>query len=126
MPTERRLAFIKGLRDFAAFLEDNSSVEPPVWNTLTTFVDTKEELATQARAVRSWQKDYNGDWMNLRQVFSEDLQFDVSIRRGEVCRKVQTGVKVLPATPEQVIPAQPEREVPVEEWICDEPILAEA
>ncbi len=62
-------------------------------------------------------------WFTLRRTFCDDLRFDVSIKRDEVCRKIVIGTKIEPATEERLIPAQPEREVPVEEWICDESIL---
>lgn len=119
---ERRIAFIQGLRDFADFLEAHPSVDMPIYTTITVFAKDREALARQARAAK-WEKEYGGDWFNLRRIFCDDLHFDVSIKRDQVCRKVVVGTKIVEATDEQIIPAKPEHEVPVEEWICEESIL---
>lgn len=113
---KRRTAFIASLRACADFLDAHPDVEPPTYTTMNVFVQTRAQLAVHAR-VATWDKIYNGDWFYLRRAFGEDLNLDITIARDEVCRKVVTGTRV--------VPAQPERTVDEVEWVCDTPTLAE-
>jgi hypothetical protein len=111
---DRRAAFIRSLRDAAQFLEDHPAVKAPRYVTMNVFVNTRDEIADQARAA-SWLKDYNDTWFNLRRQFGEDLSIEINASRETVCRKVVTGTRVVPARPECV--------VDVYEWECDDPAL---
>lgn len=108
---ERRAAFIQALRDCADFLESHPAVIAPRYNTMNVFVNTREEVAAQAKAA-SWEKVYNGDWFYLSRAFGEDLRLDITVEREVMCRKVVTGTRVVPARPEQTVEEF--------EWRCDE------
>ena len=97
----------------ADVLESHPDVPAPHGVQLDTFVDTREELATVARAYSRWEKGYNGDYMWLRVSFAGSVHIDVNIHRSLVCRKVVTGSHEEPA-----------RVVEDVEWICDEPLLS--
>lgn len=109
--TRRRAAFIQSLRDAADFLEQHPGVQAPRYINLSVFVNTRDELAAQARAA-TWEKAYNYGWFYLRREFGEDLSIEIAAPRDMVCRKVVVGT--------QTVPAQPEREVEVVEWVCDD------
>ena len=107
----RRAAFIQALRDCAVFLERHPSVHAPRYVNLNVFVNTREDIASHARAA-TWEKIYNDDWFYLRREFGNDLSLDITTQRDTVCRKVITGTRTVPATPE--------REVEIVEWVCDD------
>lgn len=65
---QRRAAFIQGLRDCADWLERHPDVRCPRWQNMNVFVDTREEIAAQARAA-TWEKVYNGEWFYLSRHF---------------------------------------------------------
>lgn len=111
---ERRSALIRGLRDLAAFLEQHPSVPMPVGTSLNAFVYTREEMREIAR-VGTWEKAYYDEWMALRKMFGDDIQFDINIARGQVCERVVVGT--------QTVPAQPEKTVEIVEWRCADSLL---
>jgi len=112
---ERRTAFIQGLRDLADFLTAHPTVPTPRYTTLNAFVQ-KAEVVGAAKATGGWEKIYNQNWFYLRKTFPGGIEFDVTVEREQICRKVATGTTTLPA--------QPEREVEAFTWVCDEPLLA--
>lgn len=114
--SETRDSFIQGLRDLATFLEDHPGVMTPSWLQINVFPN-KDELAKQARQT-SWLKHYNDTWFALRRTFGP-IEYDLSIERQQVCRKVVIGTRIVPAQP-----AQPEREEETFEWVCEEGVLA--
>lgn len=116
---DKRAQLTRGLRELADFLDANPDVPVRALDCpINVFGQSRAEMARAAR-VAGWQKDYNGEWFVLRRWFGEGaIQLDVNIERAQVCRKVVTGTKV--------VPAQPERTVEEVEWICDEPLLASA
>jgi len=116
--TTERAAFVKGLRELAAFLEAHPTLPLPVAPSLNAFVYTKEAMAAIARTpgVR-WEKHAAGDFFALRVNFSGEHYYDVNVSRSEVCRKVITGTRF--------VPAQEARQEEITEWVCDgEPLLA--
>lgn len=115
MTTEKRTEFISALRDFADWLDQHPDVMVPGYAVLNAFPDTLDVLQAQARAA-GWEKVWGDGWFSLRKVFGdESLIFDVSVPRETVCRKVVTGTRVQPATPEQIVEEYT--------WECDEPSL---
>jgi hypothetical protein len=116
MTAQERTDALQDLKDIVAFLEAHPGVPPPRFNSLLVTLNTREEIAAVAKQ-SSWQKDYNGQWFSLQKRFGT-LTLDVYVPRDEVCRKVVTGTRVLPA-----VEAQPERVEQVEEWVCDEASL---
>jgi hypothetical protein len=111
----KRTAFISGLQELAGFLAEHPEVPIPYYTTLNVFVGEKADIARAAKA-GSWDKIFNGEWFYLRRTFQGCIDFDVTVERDVVCRKVVTGTKL--------VPAQPERSVDEYEWVCDEPLLA--
>jgi hypothetical protein len=115
---EHRAAEIRGLRELADFLEQHPAVPIPMLDGQNAFVTSRDELAAIARA-GSWEKLWLDQWFVLIRQFSGSVTLHVNAERSTVCRKVVTGTKTLPATPE--------REVETYEWVCDEPsLLAQA
>ncbi len=117
MTEQERLDAIQGLRDVADFLDAHPGVPAPRWVTMNVPIDTKEELAQIAR-LSSWGKDYSGSYFALRKKFAGELTLDVYVERQKVCRKIITGMRMVPAEP-----AKPEREEAIEEWVCDDAAL---
>lgn len=108
--TEKRLAFIQGLRDCANFLEQRPTIDVPNYAVMNIFVDTKEAIAAHARAA-TWEKIYLENWFTLSKKFG-DVTLEVNTARETVCRRVIKGKKI--------VPARAEHEVDVVEWECDE------
>ena len=110
-----RQPFIQSLRDLADWLDAHPDVPTPDSVQLHTLVRTKDELRAVAKASPAWAKLYFGEYMALRHTVGT-IEYDINIARSEVCRKVVTGTKV--------VPAQPETTVEDFEWVCDDPILS--
>lgn len=111
---ERRAATIRGLRELADFLEAHPVVPLPYVGSINAFVQSRDEMATIARAA-SWRKQWREDWFTLTREFSVDVNLEVNIERATVCRKVITGTRIQPAQPEQTVETF--------EWVCDDPSL---
>ena len=110
-----REPFIQSLRDLANWLDAHPDVPTPASMQVNTFVLTKDELRAVAKASPAWAKLDFGEYMALRHTIGS-IEYDINVARGEVCRKVVTGTKV--------IPAQPEKTVEDFRWVCDDPILS--
>lgn len=113
----RRADFIQGLRAAADFFETHPDVQAPRYTVMNVFLNTREDMATQARAA-SWQKEYNDSWFLLRKDFGADLRLEINTQRETVCRKVVTGSEVVPAKP--AVPASVRETF---EWVCDDASL---
>ena len=111
-----RQSFIDSLRRLANFLEDHPAVTTPRFVNINAFVKSKEELLKTARAA-TWTKNYVQNWFSLKRQFGPHLSYEVNAGREEVCRKIVTGTRVVPARP-----AEPERTEEIYEWACD-PLL---
>lgn len=111
MTTDERAIYVKGLRELADFIESREDVPVPCTNVQADiFVRAKADLVNIARVGR-WQKRQVGDYMCLFVEFTGGHTFDVNIEREEVCRKVVTG--------KRLVPAQPEHEVEEYRWECE-------
>lgn len=118
MTDEYRATFCNALRDMATFLEDHPGVPCPMYTGFNEFVTDKAEIVEIARAA-SWAKRYDDTWFALRLRFCDDLYYDINIHRNQVCRKVVTGTRE--------VPARPAVEAHIEdtcEWVCDDALLA--
>jgi hypothetical protein len=115
---KKRVDAIQGLRDLADFLEQHPGVPAPTYNTLNVGGESREDLARIARLC-PWQKDFGGEYFSLRKIFKGPLTLDVYVSRDQVCRKIVTGTRIVPA-----VEAQPEREEEVTEWVCEDALLA--
>lgn len=85
----------------------------------------KDAMAKAVRALGSGEKRVIGEDLHVERKFGP-ITVSAYTARENVCKRVVTGVKVLPAT---VVPAQaeqvlPEREIEVVEWVCS-PILGD-
>jgi hypothetical protein len=118
---------VQDLRDLANFLEDRPEIAELCSDTnVNGWVYSREAMALAARAFGKADKVIVGDyWMCLRRVFGT-ITLGINVPRQEVCRKVVTGTRVVPAT---ILPAREKTFVPetveeIFEWKCD-PILGE-
>jgi len=112
-----RAAYVNGLRQLADFVEAHPELPVPFAGGHNVFVGTKAELATFARlpGVR-WDKSVDPNYFYIRHTFDGGHSYDINVQREQVCRKVVTGTRL--------VPAEPAHEVDVFEWVCDEPLLA--
>ena len=111
--TDPRQHTIQAIRDFADFLEQHPTVVVPDKIFVNVFLDTKAELAEQART-SSWKKNYLENFFYLEKSFGpeENLSFQINVSRENVCRRVVTGSHI-----------EPERVVEDVQWVCEEPSL---
>jgi len=117
--TNRRAAFINGLRQFAAFLEEHPELPCPGQENHLVPAGDKAGLLAIMRAAPGvrWHKDFNGgNYFSVTTTFDGGHVYDVYVERGQVCRKVVTG--------RRIEPAKPEHEVEEFVWECAEPLLA--
>lgn len=105
----------KGLRELADFLDAHPAVTLQLVEH-QIYVRTRDEIAALA-TIGGWRKTYNSDYFHLERAFAGDVTLSVFTDRAEVCRKVVTG--------HRTIPARPEQQVEIVEWVCEEPLLAE-
>ena len=108
------------LRALAAFLDAHPSIDVSDQNiTILKYCTTREALADVAR-LGSWRKEYTASWFELHKDFGNGITIQAYTDRGQVCRQVVKGTRI--------VPAQPEREEPIVEWICDDasPLLETA
>lgn len=109
--SNERAIYIQSLRDCADFLEQHPAVKLPVsCVSFNAFVDTKEELAAQAR-LTSWEKRWSGEWFSLSKTFGV-VTLEINADRSLVCRRVVTGTREVPAKTEEVV-----------EWVCEDPAV---
>lgn len=114
----RRRAYVNGLRQLAAFFEEHPELPVP-WQ--TSHLVGAQDKATLIAIARTpgirWKKDWQGtDYFSLTVTFDGGHVYDVYVPRQEVCEKVVTGTRV--------VPAQPAHEVEEFRWECVEPLLA--
>jgi len=117
--TDPRRAYVNGLRQLAAFIEQHPDLPCPGQENHLIPAGSKARLVAIMRAAPSvrWEKDFNGgDYFSIKTTFDGGHVYDVYVERGEICRKVITG--------RRIEPAKPEHEVEEFEWVCDEPLLA--
>ena len=108
-PEDERAAYIRGLREIAAWLEAHPEIRPPYLTatdrtdgreTLTVYLwdDTRAALAAAARALAEGGHEVHkavntaGDGFYVWRPFG-GLALEIRAPRGEVCERVQVGVK---------------------------------
>ena len=121
-----RLKTIAALREIADLLEAHP--EMTWWMSdlsIMVCTDTREDVATFARAVGSTKKqELNRDTLILRHCTPSGGELWARVQKESVCEKIVTK-KTLPPEPERIVPALPEREVEEVSWKCGS-ILAAA
>jgi hypothetical protein len=124
----RRRQFIEGLRAVAGFYEQNpGAFYDGLHITLNMYVwggAARQTLRETARAFGQCHKVYDESNVTVCRPFSEQVTVAVFAPRTKVCRRVVTGVRMLPA---RIVPATEEVRIPaarveVVEWQCD-PLL---
>jgi hypothetical protein len=131
---EKRAETIKGLRDFADFLEANPEASVPFSGLLAMdFPQSKAEMATAAKGLGGhWEKTDRVDGQfQLKRNFGPWCEYRLSINREAVCERIVKGTReiTLTAPDPEAIAALPqiERTETVEdiEWICPPSLLSE-
>ncbi len=124
----RRRHFIEGLRAVADFYEQNADAYYDGMHiTLNMYVwggAARHTLRATARAFGQCDKLYDDRNVTVSRQFSEQISVAVFAPRAKVCRRVVTGVRILPA---RIVPATNEIHIPaarieIVEWQCD-PLL---
>lgn len=119
--------YVQGLRDFADWAEAHAD-EFASWTLddalgpVMLYRPDVESLAQTARALGGHRtKDANGSYFTIIRSFGP-VDVHAYSDRNEVCERVVTGTKVIPAT---VIPAReiPERVEEIVEWKCPDGVL---
>ena len=111
--TTERAALVQGLRDLADFLAAHPELPGPLVPQFNVWGLQKADLARMVLK-GSWEKIYQGGLFMLRRSFGP-VQLDFNADRSQVCRRVVTGTRVIPPTPEQIV-----EDV---EWICEDSLL---
>jgi hypothetical protein len=123
-----RREFIQGLRALADFYQQNPrAYYDGMHLTLNMYIGGREArpiLVEMARLFGHCRKTYDDRTVTLSRPFGEQITLAVFAPRERVCRRLVTGVRVLPActvpaTNELHIPARRE---PLVSWLCD-PLL---
>ena len=114
---EKRAAFVRGLREFAEFLETTPEAPLPVASSFNVYADSANDFAKFGRTVGGYlEKHFLENWVYLTRRFGP-IRYEINIERPKVCERRVVETRVIP---EMVIP---EQTVEVVEWVCAEPIL---
>ena len=109
---KRRVAYVKGLRDFAAFLE-TTDAPIPVGQTFNAPLYDKEKFKAAVKVIAGRGKKSFDDSLAYYRADFETLTYQVYIMRNQVCERIVTGTKEVPAIS---YPAHTEEIV---EWKCE-------
>ena len=113
-----REAYIAGLRAVADFIDQHPELPTPWGPAVNVFVSTREQLVQTARLPGvSWEKGANGGYFYLKRAFGHGISYEVNVAREQVCKKVLTGTRF--------VPAQAARQEEIFEWECAESLLAD-
>ncbi len=106
---EERIEFVKSLREFADFLENNPGVPSPNSAYLCSPVETAEELRAAVRVMGRVQKDFSDKHVAVEKVFG-GIKYAVYTNRENVCERIVVG--------KRIVPAVAEHEEDIVEWKC--------
>jgi len=119
MQSEYIAAWVKGLRDIADLVEKNPDF--PISSYGRTFYAHTLDKTDFKKALKMLPgkktKAFTNHSIDVTRKFGPH-SIELTINRGEICKKIQVGVKQVEATPEQIIPATPAHEEPIYEWEC--------
>lgn len=123
---ENRPKFIAGLRQLADAFEAHPELLVPDWKQdITVWISkdsenpdyVKEEYKKFIKALGGTAKD-SSDWtFELNWAYGL-LNLRLCTDRDNVCEKVVTGTKIIPASESYIVEAQPERTEELYEWRC--------
>lgn len=119
--TAHAAAMAAGLRQLAADLEAGKLPAPfdvsavSFWKLADGRLGDDKLTPDDARdamtaAPGGWSKEYLANYVTYRKDYGGSVRYDISLNREAVCRRVQVGVKEVPATEA--------RTEPVFEWVC--------
>lgn len=114
-------SFVEYLRELADLYERHPKL-PPIYElgeqygSTIIFAPDLETLQVCVKALGPGDK--SSDESAIWYLPKKHPHIRVCAFHANVCVKVTTGTKVIPAEPEKVIPAQPERVEEVFEWVC--------
>lgn len=118
---EYRASYIQGLHDLALWLKQHPEVAIPDTPTIIDCftLDTKEEAATLARAMRTFEKSYS-DWSFILKKSFGPVMVRYYFTRQNVCTRRVVGVETVPA---KFVPAVEAHTIPAStkelvEWDC--------
>lgn len=118
----KNIEVIKAYREAADWLEAHPELPTMYVGNMGVFHmgDQKVTAPIVAKAMGHVVKDFHDSSIHLNKYFGPDKLGNIAavLDRDQVCERVQTGTKTIPATEERIIPAEPEKEVPVYEWKC--------
>lgn len=119
---KQRRDTITGVREVMSFLEDHPNLPLPNID-LQRYGMTKAEMIEATKAFKTATKTFFGNYFELAKEFTGDVSLKYNASRQEVCERIVTGQKTIPAYTE------PAREVEetvedVIEWKCH-PLLTE-
>jgi hypothetical protein len=112
--------FVWSLKALTKFYEAHPNFPAPSMS-IDVFTHSREEFVAAAREFSPCDKVGLDYWFCLRRMFGK-IRLDVNVPRGEVCERVEVGVRHVEATP--AIPESPAHDELVYKWRCDESILA--
>ena len=126
-----RAELVSGLREFADWLEEKAPIGLAGKITYVFAsadgVNDKGKLTETVRAMGKSTKEYFGDSLYVKRSFGDGdrVDFTVTTSRENVCKKIKTGEKIIPAHVEPALPERLVAEHVVEEfeWDCSDPIL---
>jgi hypothetical protein len=105
---------IKGLREFADWMEQNPDAPfPEGIITFNVFVDSAQEFVKLRRIMQARDKLSVNELLFVSKVFPGLIRYDVNLPREQACRRVKVGQQLVPARP-----AVPEHMADVFEWDC--------
>lgn len=125
---DNRMKFIEGLRDLIGVYEANPQLIAPSWKqNISVWVSSyddkenpnyvKDTYKDFIKALGGTEKESSNFTFELAWEYGL-VNFRLCTERDNVCERVVTGTKVIPAQEEQVIPATEERIEEVYEWKC--------
>ena len=118
--------FIKGLNRLAMLYETHPELPVPGGlSVIYAFVYTREEMvkATKAIAHLKPKKGADPSYYSVEAELSSNMKLQINVPRGEVCERVQVGVKLVEVPARPAVEAHVE-EVPQYEWKCNDSLLA--
>jgi hypothetical protein len=106
-----RLRFIANVREYANWLEAHPGVPTPTGGLFPiTWLGTIEQVRKATHLSGDWTKRYIEGQVCYQRAFDQDIDVTLYVARDQVCTKVQTGTRHVPAVPEH--------DEPVYEWKC--------
>ena len=117
---QRAADYVAGLRELADYLELHPELVPQYGGQhVYMHADNADQFSALVSELGGRREKEADDYhIGVTRRFGPH-EYDLYVDREQVCRKVVTGTRVVPARP-----AEPESVEDVVEWVCDDPILS--